>query len=226
MIVITSPTELAKTLEVSQQTTSRHLIELEREGYITRHTSIKGIEVKISEKGRKKLREVYLTLKAAIDTIPSIIIIEGTITSGLGEGAYYISQKQYKIQFQRNIGFTPYSGTLNIQVSPSELAKKKELETFPPILIQGFERRNRLFGDVRCYPVRINDSIDGAIIMIDRTHHNDSVIEVIAPVHLRSELKLEDGERISLTFSTTKFPPKQSLDPVLINLGTKHSVFT
>ncbi|MFH0897694.1 MAG: DUF120 domain-containing protein [Candidatus Bathyarchaeota archaeon] len=194
--VTTSTTELAKNLDSSQQTASRHLTELEKAGYITEQTSFRGIKVRFTDKGMDELQRVYLQLKAIIEGITNIVTIEGTVFSGLGEGAYYVSQ--YRRQFERNIDFVPYPGTLNLKLSPEEVVKKKELETFPPTLVKGFERRNRRFGDVRCYPTTINNEVEGATIIINRTHYDDSVVEVIAPVHLKSKLGIKDGDKVTL----------------------------
>lgn len=205
----TSTTELAKTLKVSQQTVSRHLIELEGAGYITKKASFKGIELEITEKGLEELRRVYLQLKAMIENSPGMLTIEGVVFSGLGEGAYYVSQRGYKAQFQRKLGFVPYPGTLNLKLPPSEIVKKEEVETYPPILVKGFEGRSRVFGDVKCYPTTINGEVEGAAIMIARTHYDTSIIELIAPVKLRDRLNLKDGDTTNLTFF-----PRKSAQPM------------
>ena len=191
---------MAKALNVSQQTASRHLIELEKIGYIMKNASFKAINVRITEKGLEELRRVYLQLKMMMETASSTITIEGTLFSGLGEGAYYVSQKEYNRQFEQKLGFTPYPGTLNLKLSLSDIIKKKELETYPPILVQGFERGNRMFGDVKCYQTTINNEVKGAAIIIARTHHNSSTMEVIAPVQLRTRFNLRDGDRATLCF--------------------------
>jgi riboflavin kinase len=199
-----STIEMSEILGVSQQTASRHLAELKEIGYITEQTSVNGIEVKLTEKGIDELRSIYLQLKAIIEGPANIITIEGTVFSGLGEGAYYVSQREYSRQFKRKIGFIPYPGTLNLKLLSLEIVKKKELETYPPILIRGFEKHNRQFGDARCYLTRINNESEGAAIMINRTHYDDSVIELIAPLHLKSTLTLKEGDRAILTFFPSK----------------------
>jgi riboflavin kinase len=199
--VKTSTLEVAKELEVSQQTASRYLIALEKEGYIIKHASYKGLEVRLTKKGMEELRKIYLTLKTAIESGQDITIIEGVVFSGFGEGAYYVSQEKYRRQFEKKIGFKPYPGTLNLKLTYSNIAKKKELETYPPIQIKGFKTKERVFGDVRCYQTSINDKIAGALILINRTHYDESVLEVIAPVHLRSKLNLSEGDKVILKFS-------------------------
>lgn len=170
-------------------------------GYVKKNASFRGVEIRIVEKGMEELRKVYLRLKAMVESAINSITLEGTVFSGFGEGAYYLSQKGYKSQLERKVGFVLCPGTLNLKLSPSEIVKKKELETYPSILIKGFRRGRRQFGDVRCYPTIINDKVEGAAIMINRTHYDDSVLEVIAPVHLRTELNLGDGSKVTIKFS-------------------------
>lgn len=196
----TSTMELAKILDISQQTASRNIIELEKIGCLVRNASYKGIEIKITKKGIEELQKVYLGLKSILENAPSIIELTGNVFSGFGEGGYYVSREGYRRQFERKLGFKPYPGTLNLKLPITEIVKKKELETYPAILIKGFETHNRLFGDVRCYMTTINDEVDGAFVVIDRTHHDDSIVEIIAPVNLRNRLNFKDGSKVTLKF--------------------------
>lgn len=199
-----STTDLAQKLEFSQQTASRHIIELEKMDYITRLPSFQGMEVKITDKGIEELGKVYSKLKAIFEGPPSAIVLEGKVFSGLGEGAYYVSRKGYRHQFLRKLGFDPYPGTLNLKLTPSEIRIKKELEAFPPITIEGFESGRRTFGQVKCYPATINDKVEGALIIIKRTHYDDSILELIAPVCLRESLGLKEGSRVQVKVFTSK----------------------
>ena len=199
--VSTSTLELASVLGLSQQTASRQLIELEKMGYISKSASFQGVEVRIAGKGIEELQKIYLQLKAVLDSSVSPLIVEGTVFTGFGEGTYYLSQKGYKSQFERKIGFSPCSGTLNLRLPRAEAVKRRELETYPSILIRGFRRGTRHFGDVRCYPAMINGEVEGAAILINRTHYDESVLEVIAPVNLRSRLNLKDGCKVNLQFT-------------------------
>jgi riboflavin kinase len=169
-----------------------------------KRASYQGIDVKITDKGKEELQTVYLRLKKMVESHPNTISIEGKVFSGLREGAYYVSQKGYKKQFERKVGFNPYPGTLNLKLLPSEIVKRKEMETYPPILIKGFKGRRRIFGNVRCYPTLINNEAAGAAIIIDRTHYDESVLEVISPFNLRSKLNLKDGSTVTLQFHPTK----------------------
>jgi len=196
-----STVDLASSLNLSQQSVSRHLIELEHLGLMKRQASVSGIELTITASGIEELRQAYLKLKAVFEERPKELAITGTIFTGLGEGAYYVGQPSYKRQFEQVLGFVPYPGTLNLRLSPQEVSRRKELEMYPSKVVQGFDRRKRSFGEVVCYPATI-DGINCAIILIRRTHYDESVLEVIAPVHIRSALNLKEGSSVKLLAKT------------------------
>lgn len=190
---------LAPNLSLSQQTISRHLMELDKLGYIDRRVSYQGIEIKISTKGIDELRNTYLILKSIIDEPRTAIILNGVVISGLGEGAYYISKKGYRDQFLKKLGFNPYPGTLNVRLSTQlDIRKKDELNAYSPVIIEGFKEKDRSFGPVSCYPAIINNSVKGAITIIERTHHRESVIEIVAPVNIRKKLSLNDDDDVQI----------------------------
>jgi len=193
-----STVRLAQMLGTSQQTASRHLSELEKKSFIRKKASFKGVEVEITKKGLEKLRGVYFRLKKGLVGSPIKIILEGTLFTGFREGSYYVGQKGYRLQFKRKLNFDPYPGTLNLRLSPSEISKKKELERYPSIIIDGFKNGKRFFGEVRCYPATINNQVEGAIVIMKRTHYDNSVLEVIAPIYLRKRLNLKEGSKVKI----------------------------
>ncbi len=203
--VMVSTTELAKRMRVSQQTASRQLIELEREGFIERYTTSRGEQIKVTQRGIEELRAVYLGLKPIIEGIPSMMAFEGTLFSGMGEGAYYVSHRGYARQFVKKLGFKPYPGTLNLRLnSQKDIRLRKELGAYPAIIVEGFEDDARTFGPVRCYRALVDDAVEGAVILIDRTSYGETVVEVIAPVNLRELLRLRDGDRVRVKVFTAE----------------------
>ena len=197
--ILVSTNILAREIVLSQQTISRHLIELEKLGLIERHISVRGEKIKLTEEGAQEIRRIYSSLKSIVEKLTEEIVLEGKLFTGMFEGAYYISRDGYRKQFIKKLGFDPYPGTLNLKLSSSfDIRMRRELEAHPSIFIEGFKDGERTFGSVKCYPATINDEVEGAVILIDRTHHNSSVLEVIAPVYLRKRLKIKDGSRVQV----------------------------
>jgi riboflavin kinase len=195
---------LAEKLGISQQTASRYLIELERKGWIQRTITPEGSLIKIEDKGTKELQRLYSNLRFLIEAAyPPSVTLEGTVFTGLGEGAYYISKEYYRKQFIEKLGFDPYPGTLNLKLTTEyDLKTIAELETYPAIEIQGFKNEDRTFGLVKCYPATIGNKVKGALISALRGHYDSSVVEIIAPVCLRKHLSLKDGYKVKVEVLT------------------------
>jgi len=195
---------LAKKLDMSQQTASRHLIELESRGWIKRTITPEGCLIKITDRGVKELKRLYSNLKFLMETAyPPSVTLEGVVFTGLGEGAYYVTRDQYRKQFIEKLGFDPYPGTLNLKLTTEyDVKTRSELEAYPAVEIQGFKNENRTYGSVRCYPVIIENKVKGALITALRSHYDASVIEIIAPVFLRKRLKLKDGHKVKVEVLT------------------------
>ena len=119
------------------------------------------------------------------------LVLDGIITHGLGEGAIFMSMEHYKKEIKEKLGFDAYPGTLNLKVSKEQIDSLKKIN---PIRIDGYEKDNKTFGGADCYKARINN-INGSIIIPDINKHKEDIIEFIAPVDLKSELKLKEGDK-------------------------------
>ena len=124
----------------------------------------------------------------------AILAIEGTITSGLKEGSYFMSMEHYKKEIKSNLGFDAYPGTLNIKVDNNQSSLLKK---FNSIKINGYKKEGKKFGGADCYKAKLRD-IEGAIIVPDLTKHKEEIIEFIAPVHVKSKLNIDDGDKITI----------------------------
>jgi riboflavin kinase, archaea type len=191
---------LAEKLGTSQQTASRYLIELEHRGLIKRNVTHEGCLIRIDSAGTAELQKLYTNLKSLLETkYPPTVTLEGTVFTGLGEGAYYTAKEHYKKQFVEKLGFEPYPGTLNLKLTTDyDIKTRTELEAYPAIEVEGFKNSDRTFGIVKCYPVMIGNKVKGAIITALRTHYDVSVLEILAPVCLRKQLNLKDGNKVKV----------------------------
>ena len=191
---------LAEKMGASQQTASRNLIELDKKAWIKRAITPEGCLIKITEAGVTELKKLYSNLRLIMEAAyPLSVTLEGVLFTGLGEGAYYVTRDKYRKQFIEKLGFDPYPGTLNLKLtSEYDTKARSELETYPGIEIEGFKDESRTFGNVKCYPVVINNKMKGAVIFALRSHYNSSVLEIIAPTYLRSQLNLKDGHKVKV----------------------------
>ena len=201
-----STEELADKLGQSQQSASKHLQQLETLGYVERRRSGPRFAVKLTGAGQDIVRAYYSSLKVALDGKPKEAMkFVGRVFPGLGEGAYYIGLEGYRTQFSKVLGFDPYPGTLNLKLeSAIQVEQKKQLRGFEGLRIEGFQRDGRTYGGARCYRATAGKGrLPSAVLVIDRTHYDDSVMEIISPVFLRGALGLKDGDQLEVNVLVT-----------------------
>ncbi|PWB84898.1 DUF120 domain-containing protein [Methanobrevibacter thaueri] len=122
--------------------------------------------------------------------------IEGEVTTGLGKAAFFLSQEFYTREFEKNLGFVPFPGTLNIVVSDDHLDEINKIKDACENLIKPDEG----FGAVKYIEAILNEEVEGAIVFPAKTTHEENYLEFIAENRLRDELNLEDGDVVSLEF--------------------------
>ncbi|MCI4342266.1 MAG: DUF120 domain-containing protein [Thermoplasmata archaeon] len=193
--VVSSSREIGEALGFLQQATDRYLISLARRGLVLRSLDARKQRLALTPAGLDRLRREYTSLRRIFEG-PGTLVLSGTVSSGLGEGRYYLSQPGYVSQFAERLGYTPFPGTLNVRLAEPELVRAAALRHWKGIRIDGFSASGRTFGGATCLVARIGGS-PGHLIMPDRSHHTD-VLELVAPVELRKELTLRDGDRVEL----------------------------
>lgn len=123
------------------------------------------------------------------------IALQGILISGLEEGSFFMSLEPYLIAMKRELNFTPFKGTLNLEVNEQEA--KKFINSLELITIEGFKKGTKKFGNVKCYPCKIKH-IPCAIIIPEFTRYGSDIVEAIAEVNLREALNLKDGDKITI----------------------------
>lgn len=124
------------------------------------------------------------------------IVFLGTVFSGTGQGRKFIDLPWVKRQIEEKLGFTPYSGTLNLRLTKESIENKKRLET-----AEGFAVEPQA-GYCRGVMFRAQiDSVQGAIVVPRVPNYPSGILEVIAPVYLREHLNIADGNQVTVTVS-------------------------
>lgn len=198
--VTITTTSLGKSIKKSQQAASKHLLELEQNHFIERIINGRKISIKLTNKGFSEMIKLSTILQKSLDSFPSHVQIKGTLVSGMGEGAYYMGLKGYTKQFKSKIGYIPFPGTLNIRIDQKIHQEAiKQFATLNGIKIKSFSDGKRTYGWVKCFPAKLNNSTNCNLILLERTHHDNSVIELISKSSLRKSAKIKEGSKVSIT---------------------------
>ncbi len=181
--------EVAESIGVSQQTASRKLIQLEKSRQLERTGGKVFLTKEAISEVRKLIREVMDSLEG------TSITFMGSVVAGIGEGAYYLSQKGYADQFSKNLSFKPFAGTLNVAIEDGDIEKRILLRQQKPIMVNGFRKGGRTFGKIETYRCALS-GIPCAIVFPERSVHGLRVLEIISQFNLRKKLGLADGSKV------------------------------
>ena len=123
-------------------------------------------------------------------------ILTGKIVSGVRQGAFFTQLDWFQEQCQEKLGFKPYPGTLNIEISTDKIPEIEALENeegskfIPP---------EATFCSGKAVPVSIAGIRSAIIIPAAEVRvHGKNIVEVIAPVNLKEKLGVADGDSITL----------------------------
>lgn len=190
---------LGKNIKKSQQSASKHLLELEQNHFIERIISGRKTSIKITSKGFSEMVKLSAILQKSLKSLPSFVELKGILVSGMGEGAYYMGLSGYTKQFKSKIGYVPFPGTLNVRLEQKIYQEAiKQFESLDGVKIKSFSDGKRTYGWVKCFKAKLNGSINCELIILERTHHDESIIELISKVCIRKTGKLKDGSKVSI----------------------------
>ena len=195
-----SSARLGEALGLTQQGASRRILELERAGLIERAHSGRRLMVRLTDPGLDRVRAFYGELKTSFEQAPNELFFRGKVFTGFREGRFYVSLKGYSKHFRSTLGFVPYPGTLNLRLdNPAQIEQRRRLASLRGIKVPGFDDGKRTYGPVWCFRATVEGKYPAAVLAIERTHYDNTVLEVISPTNLRKTLELKDGDECALT---------------------------
>ncbi|MBI4529178.1 MAG: CTP-dependent riboflavin kinase [Deltaproteobacteria bacterium] len=125
--------------------------------------------------------------------------ITGVIFSDLGQAASFMSLDWVQNLLQEKVGFKPYPATLNLRLeSATEIRQWKLIREENPGL--DFPPADAGFCSARLFLVEIAGRIPGAVLLPEVKDYPANKIELVAPVHLKEILGLQDGGSLTLEF--------------------------
>jgi riboflavin kinase len=122
------------------------------------------------------------------------IVFSGRVFSGRGEGEKFLELPWVKQQIEEKLGFTPYNGTLNLRLSEQSVKRRRLLEMAAALEVCPAEGY--------CLGRVFRASVVGlgcAVVLPAVAGYPEDVLEIIAPVNLREEVRLVDGAEVVVT---------------------------
>ncbi len=121
--------------------------------------------------------------------------LAGEVFSGIGKGRYYVGHPEYQRRFESALGYRPYPGTLNVKLDGESVGGMKALRASEGTKVESFVAGGESFSALECF-----DGYMGTervtLLVIDVTHYDESVAELISPAYLRGALGLKDGDEV------------------------------
>ena len=123
------------------------------------------------------------------------VTLQGHLCSWLGEGAGFTALDWVEHQFHAKLGFRAYPGTLNLNLAGDDWdTARAAMQAAAGIAIEPPPG----FCAAKCFAVRIAGRIEGAAVLPDVADYPTDKLEIVAPVAVRRELRLNDGDRVTL----------------------------
>ena len=126
-------------------------------------------------------------------------IIAGKIVPGVKQGKFFTQLKWFEEQCHEKLGFKPFPGTLNLEISEEYLPIIESLNREEGIELISPDPK---FCNAKAFSVSLGE-ISGAIIMPDEKVrlHPKNIIEIVAPVKIKASLNVADGDFISVAIN-------------------------
>lgn len=118
----------------------------------------------------------------------------GEVISGQGSGRKYLALPWVKSQIEEKLGYTPFLGTLNLKLTADSINRKKQLAKAKAVQICPAEGYciglifRAFVGELEC-----------AVVAPKVEGYPADLLEIIAPVNMREQLHLKDGDAVTVT---------------------------
>lgn len=123
-------------------------------------------------------------------------VLTGKVVGGVKQAAYFTQLDWVQGQCAEKLGFRPYPGTLNLEISEDSLPELEDLR-----LVAGIELipPDPAFCAAKTLPLTI-DGVAGAMIVPseDVNVHEKNIIEILAPLRLKDTLGIGDGSVVTV----------------------------
>jgi CTP-dependent riboflavin kinase len=132
--------------------------------------------------------------------------LNGVIFSDMGRASSFMAVEWVQRVLEQSLGFVPYPATLNLR--PNDLEDLRRWETLRKET-RGIVLTPEHAGFCRAqlFPVEIQRTSNGrakrargAILLPDVSGYPEDKIEVVAPIRLKDEFGVRDGDQLTLEF--------------------------
>ncbi|MCH8022396.1 MAG: CTP-dependent riboflavin kinase [Thaumarchaeota archaeon] len=122
-------------------------------------------------------------------------LITGVLFSGLGDGAKFVRLDWVESQIEEKLGFRPYHGTINLRLDMESIDLVRKLKDDDGVKIVPPDPK---FCIAKTFKAKIMGKVEGAIILPEATVYGEDTLELLAPINMREELDLKDGQQVEV----------------------------
>lgn len=122
------------------------------------------------------------------------ILFEGTVFSGEGRGKKFVELPWFKRQVEEKLGFSPYPGTLNLFLTGKNVENRRLLEVSAGLTVKP---QTGYYSGVMFRASIV--ALECAVVIPIMANYPNDILEVIAPIYLRTKLKLADGSLVAVS---------------------------
>jgi riboflavin kinase len=120
------------------------------------------------------------------------LVVKGKVFSSNKRGTKFVKLSWVKKQINEKMGFNPYLGTLNLQLTnETDIKRLRKMNGIKIIPEKGYY-------EGKCFKALIKGKVEGAVVLPDVPGYPTDVLEVLAPINLRENLGLKDGVEIEV----------------------------